>query len=61
MSLNPNIHTSMDNDQNQYVFELDLESSSLELDIKSCIHDWTEYVGFTDIYLFCKKCDVKQC
>lgn len=27
---------------------------------KSCKHEWTEYVGFTQRYEFCTKCDEKR-
>ena len=24
-----------------------------------CFHDWKKYVGFTEVYFFCEKCDEK--
>lgn len=29
-------------------------------DNKNCWHDWKEYVGFTERYWYCEKCDVKS-
>lgn len=26
----------------------------------SCSHEWKEYIGFTDKYWFCTKCDKKS-
>lgn len=26
----------------------------------SCFHDWEKYVGFTETYYYCKKCDEKS-
>lgn len=25
-----------------------------------CTHQWAQYVGFTDFYEYCKKCDIKR-
>ena len=25
-----------------------------------CSHDWKEYIGFTERYNYCSKCDVKE-
>lgn len=27
---------------------------------KNCWHDWKEYIGFTEKYWYCEKCDVKS-
>jgi hypothetical protein len=27
---------------------------------KNCFHDWKEYVGFTEKYWYCEKCDAKS-
>ena len=27
---------------------------------KSCYHDWKEYIGFTEKYWYCEKCDAKS-
>jgi hypothetical protein len=29
-------------------------------DNKVCSHQWVEYLGFTEHYWFCKKCDKKS-
>ncbi len=33
----------------------------LKLDNSICMnHDWVEYIGFTEVYKYCKKCDKKD-
>lgn len=27
---------------------------------KNCWHDWKEYIGFTEKYWYCEKCDAKS-
>lgn len=27
---------------------------------KSCVHEWKEYIGFTERYNYCTKCDSKE-
>ncbi len=27
---------------------------------KECEHEWKQYVGFTETYTYCKKCDKKE-
>lgn len=34
--------------------------TSERLTNKPCSHEWTRYVGFTDVYEFCTKCDKKN-
>lgn len=41
--------------------ELELASGKANNKYKKvCYHDWKYYEGFTDIYYFCKKCDLKR-
>lgn len=28
--------------------------------LKYCYHDWVKYQGFTKVYEYCKKCDLKK-
>lgn len=34
--------------------------SLVEIDIPHCIHDFKKYVGFTDTYDYCVKCNERQ-
>lgn len=31
----------------------------IDVDKTSCSHEWVDYVGFTHVYKYCKKCDLK--
>lgn len=58
----------MDKDNKQtpwFDFETDYVPSSLDIvdedmKIEFCIHEWTKYEGFTDVFEYCKKCDTKN-
>lgn len=38
-------------------FDTQVETNSLQ---NVCLHEWKKYVGFTEIYFFCEKCDLKS-
>jgi len=35
-------------------------SKPVDFNIPGCFHDWEKYVGFTEVYYYCKKCDEKS-
>src|ERR1035437_317063 len=39
--------------------DLDRMASEAGL-MRSCSHEWTEYVGATNAFTYCKKCDIKK-
>lgn len=36
-----------------------LNAGEQKTEQKFCPHEWTRYVGFTESYMYCKKCDEK--
>jgi hypothetical protein len=42
------------------LFELADQPSNYEANNTTCIHNWLEYNGFTEDYIYCAKCDEKQ-
>jgi len=46
-------------DWNDYKDLIDLFGDPRE-DKNECLHLWKEYLGFTDHYFFCTKCDKKE-
>lgn len=37
-----------------------IPSSTDDKKNKLCLHDWKEYIGFTERYWYCEKCDAKS-
>jgi hypothetical protein len=59
----------MNQDDNKIYFDYLVEGGMISSDagsyygdtyVEFCIHDWVKYEGFTEMYNYCSKCDLKD-
>lgn len=49
-----------DYDLDTWEIESPASADDKEWKQRNCFHLWKEYVGFTEVYIYCEKCDKKK-